>query len=226
MIGRVLGVLGKAVFRNLQWKLLSLAIAVLIWVLVANEPELSTYSPVRVEYRNQPDQIELAAEPISTIMLELRGPSGELRAMDQGATIRPGVVLDMTSVGPGVRTFPIGSDNVRLPRGVSLVRAVPSEVRLTLERRAERSVPVETQFMHQGAGGYEVTAYRVTPPQMLIAGPGSHVGAVRAVATDPIDLSGVVGTAEFRVNVFVNDAFVRFVSKPQVAVTVNVKKKK
>ena len=38
-------------FQNLPWKLLSLATAVVIWALVATEPELTTMANVRLEYR-------------------------------------------------------------------------------------------------------------------------------------------------------------------------------
>ena len=46
-----------------------------------------------------------------------------------------------------------------------------------------------------------------------------------AVVTDPIDVSNVVGTSEFRVNAFVEDPYVRFEGSPQVTVTVTMKKK-
>jgi len=48
----------------------------------------------------------------------------------------------MSKVQTGERTFPIGDDNVKLVRGVHLVRAIPADVRLRFERRAERTVRV------------------------------------------------------------------------------------
>ena len=46
-------------FQNLGWKLLSLAIAVVIWALVATEPELATFANVRLEYKNLPEGLEI-----------------------------------------------------------------------------------------------------------------------------------------------------------------------
>ena len=102
-------------FHNIGWKLLSLAIAVVIWALVASEPELSTFTTVRVEYKNLPDDLEISTEPVSAVVLELRGPSGEL----DGPTgvLRPSVVLDMSNARPGERTYTIGDSSVRLARG-------------------------------------------------------------------------------------------------------------
>jgi hypothetical protein len=51
------------------------------------------------------------------------------------------------------------------------------------------------------------------------------VSRIAEVVTDPVDVSSVVGSSEFRVNAFVDDAYVRFRSTPQVVVTVTMKKR-
>lgn len=215
---------GRLIFTNFWWKALSIMIAIGIWWFVASEPELSTFASARVEYRNLPDDIEISSEPVSEVSLELRGPSGELRGSGDG-NIHPVVILDMSSVVPGERTFPIGDGNVRLVRRVRLVRAVPSEVRFDFERRLMRAVPVRVRFKGEGQNGYVVARGDVQPQELNIVGPASHVAKVTAAVTDPVDVSNVVGVSEFRVNAFVEDAFVRFRSSPQVAVTVTMKKR-
>src|SRR5882724_3554871 len=148
-----------ALLRNIWWKLLSLAIAMVIWSLVASEPELSSFTTVRLEYKNLPDDLEISSEPVSTVILELRGPSGELR--DGGANVRPSVVLDMSNARPGERTYPINDDAVRVSRGLRLVRAIPSEARFYFEPRSMRAVPVETRFVGQGQNGWEIASSAV-----------------------------------------------------------------
>ena len=214
----------RLVFHNFGWKLLSLAIAVVLWALVASEPELSTFETVRLEYRNLPDDLEISSDPVGPVSLELRGPSGELRSAGDG--IRPAVVLDMSDVQPGERTFAIGAGNVKLARGVRMVRSIPSEVRFIFERRMVRSVPVVVRTSGQGQNGYTVAHQSVTPDRLEIAGPSSRVARIAAAVTDPVDLSSAVGTSQFRVNAFVEDSFVRFQSSPQVVVTVTMKKKR
>ena len=214
----------RLVFHNFGWKLLSLAAAVVLWALVASEPELSTFATVRLEYRNLPDDLEISSDPVGSVSLELRGPSGELRAAGDG--IQPAVVLEMSDVRPGERTFTIGAGNVKLARGVRMVRSIPSEVRFLFERRMVRFVPVVVRIAGQGQNGYTVAHQSVAPDRLAIAGPSSHVARITAAVTDPVDLSSVVGTSEFRVNAFVEDSFVRFQSSPQVVVTVTMKKKR
>jgi hypothetical protein len=214
----------QLVFHNLGWKLLALAIAVVLWALVASEPELSEFATVRLEYRNLPEDLEIGSDPVGSVSLELRGPSGELRGVGDG--IQPAVVLDMSDVRPGERTFTIGAGNVKLARGVRMVRSIPSEVRFLFERRMVRFVPVAVRTTGLGQNGYTVAHQSVAPDRLEIAGPSSRVARIAAAVTDPVDLSSAVGTSQFRVNAFVDDSFVRFQSSPQVVVTVTMKKKR
>jgi YbbR domain-containing protein len=220
---RSLNWLAGLVYRNFLWKLLAVAIAVIIWALVASEPQLSTFATVRLEYKNMPEGLEISSDPVTTIVLELRGPQGELRGV--GETIRPAVVLDMSNMAPGERTFPIGGGNVKLARGVHLVRAVPSEVRFTFEQRRSRMAPVQPRFGGEGQNGYVVAAVNVEPREIEVIGPRTRVARITSVSTDPIDVSNVTGTAEFHVNLFVDDPFLRFDSEPEAMVTVTMKKK-
>jgi YbbR domain-containing protein len=212
------------VTNNLGWKLLSLAIAVVVWGVVANEPELSTFASVGVEYRNLPENLEISSDPVSSVKLELRGPSGQLRGLGQGgATPAPEVILDMSRVQSGDRTFPIGDGNVKLVRGVHLVRAIPSQVRFHFERRAERTLKVMPRFRERE--GYEIANYTANPDSVAIAGPASHVAQVDAVLTDQVNLPARVGTFDYPVNAYVDDPFVRFPAVSRVTVTVTVRKK-
>ena len=141
-------------FQNLVWKLLSLATAVVIWALVATEPELTTMANVRLEYKNLPEGLEISSEPVSSVLLELSGSSGALRGV--GDAVSPAVVIDMSDAASGERTFSIGDRNVKVMRGVRLVRAIPSAVRFHFEPRRMNTVPVRVRFLHEGQNGYAV----------------------------------------------------------------------
>lgn len=211
--------------HNFGWKMLSLGIAVVIWALVASEPELTTLATVRVEYKNLPDDLEISSATVDTIRLELRGPSGELRGLGEGGGLHPAVILDMSGVQPGQRTFTIDDGNVKLSRGVRLVRTIPAEVRFEFERRVSRTVPVVVRMIGDGQNGYVIAHKDVDPTELRIVGPASRVSRITAAVTDPVDVSSVVGSSEFRVNAFVEDPYVRFEGSPQVRVAVTMKKK-
>jgi len=220
---RALKWVARMISHNFWWKALALAIAILIWVVVASEPELSTFVTSHLEYKNLPDDLELSSDPVTSIVLELRGPSGELRGLGDGGQ-RPAAILDMSGAAPGERTFTIGPENVRLSRGVHIVRAIPSQVRLAFEWRMERTVPVVVRLRGQPPAGFRVAATVAQPEQMVILGPRSHVGRVNSVVTDPVDVSSLTAAGRFQVNAFAGDPFVRFGAAPEVTVTVTVAK--
>src|SRR3982751_174645 len=211
--------------ENFGWKVLALAIAVLLWILVASEPELSTFVTVPLTYKNLPDDMEISREPVSSISLELRGPAGELRTFGDPGGLRPAVVVDMTGVQDGERTYPIGDGNVKLSRGVRLVRAIPSEARFAFERRRMRYVDVLPRFEGEGKNGYRLEQFTVGPKQVQSGGAAGRVAGIASFTTDRVDVSSVVGASEFRVNAFVDDPYVRFAGAPQVTIAVTMKKK-
>src|ERR1035441_5777639 len=221
---RLLKWLGGLLTRNLGWKLLSLGIAVVLWALVASEPELSTFAVVSVEYKNLDDKLEISSDLVSSLRLELQGPSGALRGLGEGGT-RPEVVLDRSGVEPGERTFEIGDGNVKLPRGVRLVGAMPPAVRFRFERSQTRTVRIKPRFTNDENNGYEVAQVAVSPETVEIAGPASRVAKVSAALADAIDIPARAGKFEYQVNAYLEDSQVRFVAVPRVTVTVTVKKK-
>ena len=120
------------VTRNLGWKLLSVALAVLLWIAVEGEPELVTLQSVPVYYRSVEASLALVANPPNVVRLELRGPSDVL-GRDNLSSVA--VVLDLAGLSePGERVFPISRANVNLPAGVNFVRSDPAELRLHLDR--------------------------------------------------------------------------------------------
>ena len=208
--------------RNIGWKILSIGVAVLLWISVATEPEVATLRSVPVEYKGMPDNLEISSNFVESVFLEMRGPSGRLRDVGDA---KPAVVLDFSPVHqPGERTFTIDQSSVNIPRGIQLIRAVPAQLRFRFEQRITRQVPVEVRFSAPHSS-YEVAGYQVEPQQLSVVGPENSVDKTRFVVTDPIDISGVVSSAQFRVNTYLSEARVRFQSSSQVLVRVAVRKK-
>ncbi len=128
---RVVGV----VTRNLGWKLLSVGLAVLLWIAVEGEPELVTVQSVPVFYRNVEPSLALVANPPATVRVELRGPSDVL-GRDNLSNVA--LLLDLAGqTEPGEKVFPISRANVTLPAGVNFVRSDPPELKLHLDRALE-----------------------------------------------------------------------------------------
>jgi YbbR domain-containing protein len=211
------------VFHNFGLKLISLLAAMVLWALMATEPELETSIAVPVEFHNVPKDLELLSDQDNTVHLQVKGPSRKLRSMTRADVA---VVLDLLPVQqPGTRTFPLDSSHVILPRGVTLVKSIPSQLRLVFEKKSTRAVPVVPRFTGTYERGYEIAHYTVEPPYLAVAGPESRVSLLDHAITDPINVSGLTGTAGFATNAYLPDPHLRFENLQSVRVTVQMKKK-
>ena len=208
--------------QNAGWKVLSLAIAALLWFTYARDPEIGAFVSVPVEYRGMPEDMEIGSDLVGSVSIDLRGPSEKV-ANFSGA--KSAAVLDFSGIHkPGERTFQIDERNINLPSGMRLVRAIPAQIRLQFERRTRHDVPVQARFSGAPTKGYQVDRYEVEPKQVTLVGPESHVKKIEYAATDPVDLGSVVGESDFQVNAFVADPHVRFEKPAKISVKVFMEK--
>ncbi len=209
--------------RNWLLKLISLAAAAIAWMLIASEPELATILAVPVEYKNSQNDLEISSSIVESVNLETRGSSGRLRDLN-GA--RAAVVLDLSKItNPGERTFTITQNNINLPRGIELVRAIPSQLRIHFERRVWRQVPVHVRLSGDLPARVELQSYESSPRLLGIVGPESRVNRTESVETDPVLLNTITSSRDVRRATYVSDPQVRFQGDPEVTVTLTVKKK-
>jgi len=125
----------RALTRNLGWKVLSVLLAITLWIAVDGEPELVTLQSVPVFYQNVESNLALVANPPAAIRIELRGASDVL-SRENLANVA--VLLDLAGLTePGEKVFPVTRANITLPAGVRFVRSDPSELRLHLDRTSK-----------------------------------------------------------------------------------------
>src|SRR5580658_1535059 len=207
--------------RNLGWKLLSLLLAVGLWLAVAREPEVATSLSVPVEFKNMRDDLDITGNLPDRVFLEVRGPSGRLSRDNLSAVA---VVLDLADAQAGERTYNIRGRNLNLPSGVVFYRAVPSQLTLRFDQLMVKQEPVQPVFVNQPAS-YRIASQEFSPSNVRIRGSEGHVQAINQVKTDPMDLSGVAGEQVFHTHLNVGDAQVRLVDTSS-DITVRVKLEK
>lgn len=208
-----------AITRNLGVKIASLSLAILAWMIFSGSRQVTMSISVPVQYRNLPRDLEISSEMVEQVHLNLLGAPARLARIQP--TSMP-IVIDLNSVqSDGERTFSLNEKNVDLPIGISLERAVPSQIRLTLEVRSQREVPVQARFL--GGTGPEVAC---SPAQLTIIGPMSRVNRVAQVDTDPIDPALLKAHGEVMVEAFSADPQVHFAGSARVRVSLRESSKK
>jgi YbbR domain-containing protein len=205
-------------FRHLWLKVLSVGLALLLWMVVAGEEMVERGLRVPLELLQVPSGIELLGDVPTTVDVRVRGASGTLSRVGQGDVV---AVLDLRTAKSGRRLFPIGPDQVRVPYGVQVVQVMPSAVALAFEASASRQVPVVPSVDGRPAAGYVVGSMTAEPPSVEVIGPESMVKRVAEVLTEPVTVTGAKEAVRETVSLGVLDPSLRLKSARAV-VTVQV----
>lgn len=210
----------RYVLHNLGLKLISLGLAVGLWLAVAREPVAEVAVEVPIEFRNIPANLEINSEHVPNAQIRLRGPERivhHIRSADVYAAI------NLAGVKPGERTFDLASQQVHQPAGLEVVQVVPSEVRIAFDERLSRQVPVQPRIIGNFAEGRAIDQIVVDPPTIAISGPKKRVEAVEAAITDPVDVSGTMERGTFVRHAYVSDPLVQVANPDPVRITVIIK---
>ena len=211
----------KEVFRaDLGAKLLAFVVATIAWMSVSLEPRMEAAVEAAVRYTNVSPGLELNPDQAGRVTLIVGGPRSRMRQLPEAGLA---VEVDLSQLNePGERTFEVADSNLNLPEGVRLIRAVPSQLRLSLEARGEREVTVHADFVGSPPGGRVLAAATVQPARLRIVGPETRVSLVEDVTTDPIDLSQVSESRSLQTTAQLPDPYLRFLNGPTVTVRVEI----
>lgn len=173
--------------RNWPLKLLALLIAFAVWVAMTGESRIVQDLRVPLDL-SLPDGLTSSEAPPTTVSVRLRGPESLLRRLDP---LPLEVHVDLADAAPGARSVQLTPDEVDgVPEGIEVALIVPDRVRIQLERRERRFLPVVASFSGQPQKGYAVYDVRLVPDSLEVEGPESRVATLTRLRTDPIHLDG------------------------------------
>jgi len=208
----------KRVFlNNFILKLVSLLLAIGLWLAVASAPPAEIEMRVPIEFRNLPENLEIDSASFTEAQVRLRGPERVLHS------IAPGDVraeVDLSNVQAGERTFDLTSRQVHLPYDVEVEQIIPGQFHLSFDIRETRTVEVHPRVTGNFAYGLRVAQVLADPSTITVVGPRRRVDALEAATTDPVDASGTISQASFTSQVFVSDPLVQVIHPAPVRVTV------
>src|ERR1700686_3226424 len=125
--------------HNWHLKIVSLILAIMLWMAIANQASSEIGLEVPLEYRNIPSQLEITGDMTSTVQVRLRGSPNiikDITAKDVSTTV------DLSKMRTGDKIVALSPQNVQAPFGAEVIRVNPSSVRFNLERTMTKIVPV------------------------------------------------------------------------------------
>ena len=206
--------------RHTGLKLMSIALAALLWLAVSGEQIVERPFRIPLEFTNMPPQLEPVGEPPNVVDVRVRGSSGRLSRIAAGEVV---AVLDLKGARPGQRLFHVTNADVRTPFGVEVLQVAPSSLYMTFEPSATKSLPVVPEVEGEPAPGFEIATRTAEPPTVDVVGPQTAVAEMKTALTEPVSVSGASTTVVETVTVGVSDPSVRLKNANPVRVTVTVK---
>jgi YbbR domain-containing protein len=205
--------------RHLGLKLLSIALAALLWLLVSGEQIVERAMRIPLEFTNLPAQLEIVGDAPNVVDVRLRGSSGALSRVSTGELV---AMLDLQSARTGRRLFHITGSDVRTPFGVEVVQVMPASLSMTFEPSGSKVVPVVPAVEGEPAAGYQVGTVTADPATVEVVGPVSALGSLTEAITEPVSVSGASSPVTEMVTVGVPDQSVRLREPQNAHVTVHV----
>jgi YbbR domain-containing protein len=211
----------KYVVNNFGLKMVALFLAFLLWWGVSHDPTVEAVITAPLEFDHAPQNLDMSVEGATHVNVRVRGPERTVRRLspaDVQATV------DLSGVSAGERTFDLRAKQIHLPNGVEVVQIEPSQVRINFDHSETRTVVVRPRVIGSLVTGYHIVDVKASPSDINIVGPEHRVNEVTDAITDPVDATGVVGSATFTTHAYVTDPLVR-VQKPEpIRVTVTTAK--
>lgn len=168
-------------------KLLSLAIAVVLWLLVTgqNEP-VTAHVNVQLNFI-RPQSLEISNDPPRVVDVMLTGSRNkldDLTSLDLVATV------DISDQRAGERVLRLADKaQVSLPQGIKVDGFQPSAIPIRLEPVVERQVAIEPKLEGKPPEGFEVYGVHPNKGSVAVRGPASRVNSLQKVMTETIWLT-------------------------------------
>jgi len=178
---------------NIGAKLISIAIALVLWVIVLGSRNVEVTKEIPLEVIT-PADIVPANEIPEKIAFRLAGPKAFLRAILDRR--EDPIRVNLSGAKPGLVTYRFFSDNIRVPIGVKVLSINPTAILIKLEHQKRRDVPVKVELRGIPPEGYRIVKTEVKPEMARIKGAETRVDGITEITTAPIDVSSLKQSVE------------------------------
>lgn len=214
----------KLLFHNFSMKLLSLFLAFVLWLFVLSERTIEYGLVIPVRLDGLPRDLVVTSPPPDSVNLKVSGPRPLLNLLRPE---RMTVVLDLANVKVGTNSFRVTEHRFDLPRGLKITQISPSEATVSVDALERRRVRVKVSLKGDLPPGFALDekTLAASPALVEVRAARAEMGAIGAVSTEPVDLSGVRAETTISVPIDRSDPKIRDVVPAVVEVTIRVREK-
>lgn len=207
----------ERLFGNPHYKLVSLLVALLAWLYVQSDEVATGHIQAKVAWELAEGLVSVETLP-RNVALQVRGTRAAIRRARLSGAVLP---VDLRDLGPGEHSLELGPFAVDgLDGKVEVLSRTPSGLRFRLDQEVTRKLAVKPRVVGNPADGFAVGSLSLQPAVVAVTGPASVVGRYGEVATEPIDVAGVMADLEVPIALALPARLVADASKVVAAVEV------
>lgn len=200
-------------FKNWTLKLISLLLAIVLWVSLIPEEKIFSEKTLSIplEAHNIPPSIELVKKPPDRIDVVIRAPRGYIDQLTSSTVVAK---LNLENASVVQEDYTLSESMISIPAGVraEVVKITPNTVSLQLEPTKEIMLEVEPVTTGKLREGLRIEKLEVNPAQVRVRGPKSKVRDDHKIRTTPIDISDLLRTTEVEADLILPGPDLRFAS--------------
>lgn len=212
--------LTKFLTHNRGLKLVSLLIALVLWMRVAGSEGAEGQYKAAFVLTNVPKSLVLVGDMPENLSVRISGPRAVVSALDERSL---NFSLDLSGMQEGINSFELTPSGLNLPRGAEVIQMSPSKIKLQADRKIRKTIPVNPRLVGVPAKGFAVDSVDCEPSQVEVEGAERNIRETKSVFTELIDVSGITEDAERSAEVAIYGTGLRLPDKKSVRVALKVR---
>ncbi|MCK5768273.1 MAG: hypothetical protein KAH35_07895 [Candidatus Atribacteria bacterium] len=177
----------KWLLKNIDIKLLSLFLAVILWVYVASgeNPIIENYIDVSLGVSNLKDNLVIKEIP-ENVSIGIKGPKDMLSNLSSDKITG---IINLSEINePGIYQIKVETN---VPQKVEVIRAIPSEIKVEVEKISTKTMEIAYSLIGVPEKGYSLAgAPEFKNSKIKATGAQSKLDLIKQVVC-PIDISGI-----------------------------------
>lgn len=178
---------------NAALKFVALVLSLTVFILVHSDERAVAGATVKVNYLLPPDRV-LVSEPIKEVSITVEGSRRRLKRFHEMKLDE--IELDLRNMASGGEVFIESSMITGLPDGIDLISIAPPSVKVELDQRQVKEVPVVVETIGSPGRGYAVKSVTTSPTRVKVSGGAAKLTSLESVATSQVRVDG--RSASFR----------------------------
>jgi uncharacterized protein (TIGR00159 family) len=170
---------------------LCVLLASLFWssLVVVNTQIVERVITVPVEYTAPRAGLVLVGDKVDEIKAHLTGTKSDL---DNLSVRQTSVTVALSDFEEGARVVLVSKENLKLPRNITLLDAVPGGLEVTLAGIVQKTIPITPQLVGKLPDGKKIKSIKVYPESIEVMAPPDRDGIKTiSVSTTPVFLNSI-----------------------------------